>query len=158
MVAYGTQTAETGIGPVGAFPLLLGIILVTTIFDIIGVSVTSADSAPFFAQASRRQRGARQSLWLLANADRVANVCTDVVGDIAGTVSGALAAGVAVHWTGPEPGPLKVALVVGIVSGFTIGLKAVAKTVAIREANRVIRSTGRVLALVWVPKRGSQGR
>lgn len=139
--------------------MLLIIILVTTIFDIIGVSVTSADAAPFFAQASRRRRGARQSLWLLANADRVANVCTDVVGDIAGTVSGALAAGVAVHWTSLEPAPLRVALVVGIVSGFTIGLKAVAKTVAIRQANRVISDTGKVLSLIWVPKRpGEQGR
>ena len=62
------------------------------LFDIIGVAVTAADPRPFHSMAAHKEKGAREALKLLRNADRVSSVCNDVVGDICGIVSGATGA------------------------------------------------------------------
>ena len=59
------------------------------LFDIIGVAVTAADPRPFHSMAAHKEKGAKEALKLLRNADRVSSVCNDVVGDICGIVSGA---------------------------------------------------------------------
>ena len=58
------------------------------LFDIIGVAVTAADPRPFHSMAAHKEKGAKEALKLLRNADRVSSVCNDVVGDICGIVSG----------------------------------------------------------------------
>ena len=62
------------------------------LFDIIGVAVTAADPRPFHSMAAHKEKGAKEALKLLRNADRVSSVCNDVVGDICGIVSGTTAA------------------------------------------------------------------
>ena len=62
------------------------------LFDIIGVAVTAADPRPFHSMAAHKEKGAKEALKLLRNADRVSSVCNDVVGDICGIVSGATGA------------------------------------------------------------------
>ena len=42
--------------------------------------------------AAHKEKGAKEALKLLRNADRVSSVCNDVVGDICGIVSGATGA------------------------------------------------------------------
>ena len=69
------------------------------LFDIIGVAVTAADPRPFHSMAAHKEKGAKEALKLLRNADRVSSVCNDVVGDICGIVSGAT--GPAAKGTGP---------------------------------------------------------
>ena len=65
-----------------AFLILLIIVMVGIIFDIIGVAVTSADEKPFHSMAARKVPGAKESIKLLRNAERVSSICNDVVGDI----------------------------------------------------------------------------
>ena len=85
-----SSAALESTGIVVAVAVLLAFVLLGIVFDIIGFSVTAADPKPFHSMASHRTKGAKQALWLLKNADRVANFCNDVVGDICGIVSGAM--------------------------------------------------------------------
>ncbi|MDP4114325.1 MAG: Mg2+ and Co2+ transporter CorB, partial [Bacillota bacterium] len=56
-----------------AFLVIFLIILVNIIFDIIGTAATAADETPFHAMASRKHYGAKQSIRLIRNADKVSN-------------------------------------------------------------------------------------
>ena len=85
--------ANSGIGV--AFVILFAIVFIGIIFDIIGVSVTSADETPFHAMASRKVPGAKESIRLLRQAEKVSSICNDVVGDICGVVSGSASAVIA---------------------------------------------------------------
>ena len=66
------------------FFVFLGIL-----FDIIGVSVTSADEAVFHSMNSRKVKGADVAVTFKKNAEKVSSFCCDVIGDICGIISGA---------------------------------------------------------------------
>ncbi len=138
--------AVSGIGV--AFLILMLIILLGIIFDIIGVAVTSADEKPFHSMAARKVPGARESISLLRNAERVSSICNDVVGDICGVVSGAASATIAAQilhnftfsW------PRVVGLVMSaLVAGFTVGGKAIGKTFAINSSTKIVHGVGKVI-------------
>ena len=78
-------------GYVSATLILLLFILLGIMFDIIGVAVTAANPKPFNSMASHRVKGAKEALYLIRNAEKVASFCNDVVGDICGIVSGSTA-------------------------------------------------------------------
>ena len=89
LISMGSQSVLSTMHSVFiAFLLLLLVIVLGVVFDIIGVAVTAAEEAPLHARAARKIRGAQTSLRLVKNADKVANICNDVVGDICGTLSG----------------------------------------------------------------------
>ena len=96
------------------------------LFDIIGVAVTAADPRPFHSMAAHKEKGAKEALKLLRNADRVSSVCNDVVGDICGIVSVGVTA---------------------LISGATIGGKALGKPFAMNQSKRVVHLAGRFLHL-----------
>jgi len=122
-----------------SFLLLLFIILVNIIADIIGTAVTAADETPFHSMASRKIYGARRAIRLIRNADRVANVCNDVLGDICGVISGAAGAYVVVRIVGSSSGYSIVELVItGCIASFTVGGKALGKIIAISNSNYII--------------------
>ncbi len=120
------------------------------LFDIIGVAVTAADPRPFHSMAAHKEKGAKEALKLLRNADRVSSVCNDVVGDICGIVSGTTTAVIVVRlqtaFALPESVLLSVA-VTALVSGLTIGGKALGKTVALNKSTSVVYWVGRFLHL-----------
>ena len=58
-------------------------------FDIIGVSVTTADEAVFHSMSSRKVKGANIAVKFKKNADKVSSFCCDVIGDVCGIISGA---------------------------------------------------------------------
>ncbi len=62
--------------------ILILVILTGIISDLIATAVTAADEVPFHAKAADKKRGAKQSVKLIKNADKVSNVCGDVIGDI----------------------------------------------------------------------------
>lgn len=110
------------------------------VFDIIGVAVTAADTKPFYSMASHRTKGAREAIWLINNADKVSNICNDVVGDICGIVSGTTGA-VIVLEIQQKFGlrALLVSIVVtALISGFTIGGKAAGKEFAMKKSKKVV--------------------
>ena len=78
-------------GYVTATLILLLFIALGILFDIIGVAVTAANPKPFNSMAAHRVKGAKEALYLIRNAEKVASFCNDVVGDICGIVSGSTA-------------------------------------------------------------------
>ena len=135
-------------GIFAAFLILLAIVLVGIVFDIVGVSVTSADEKPFHSMASRKVPGAMDAIKLLRNAERVSSICCDVVGDICGVVSGSASATIAALLiSGADLGWSRgVSLVMSaLVAGLTVGGKAIGKTVAMKSATKIVHSVGKVI-------------
>ena len=147
LLTLASETVLDGAGTAVALALLALFIGLGILFDMIGVAVTAADARPFHAMAAHKEKGAKEALRLMKNADRVSSVCNDVVGDICGIVSGATGAVIAAQ--------LQAALslrsvlvsvgVTAVISGMTIGGKALAKTVAMRKSTQVVYLVGRVL-------------
>ena len=160
-----SSAALESTGIVVAVAVLLAFVLLGIVFDIIGFSVTAADPKPFHSMASHRTKGAKQALWLLKNADRVANFCNDVVGDICGIVSGTTAAvivvqlqeainychvrGVQVHMT---LNILVSIVITALISGMTIGGKAAGKEFAMKKCTRIVYTTAKVMLFFGIGK------
>ena len=132
-----------------AFLILFAIILIGIIFDIIGMAVASADEKPFHAMAARKVPGAKESIALLRNAERVSSICNDVVGDICGVVSGSASATIAAQllqnmedFSWPQ---LIGLLMSALCAGLTVGGKAIGKTFAVNSATGIVHSVGKVI-------------
>ena len=132
-----------------SFLILFAFVALGILFDIIGVSVTTADERPFHAMASHREKGAREALRLIRKAGQVSNFCNDVVGDICGIVSGATAAVIVSELSRNFSlnNVLLSLVVTALVSGITIGGKALGKTFAIESSTKVVYGVGRLLAV-----------
>jgi len=134
-------------GYILSFAILLLLIAVGILFDMIGVAVTAADETPFHSMAARKGKGAKEAIRMIKNADRVSNICNDVVGDITGIISGTtmavLAARMVVDFEFPS---LAINLIIsGFVVGLTIGGKALGKGAAIRGSTRIVHMTALVV-------------
>ncbi|MBX6350657.1 MAG: hypothetical protein IRZ11_03995 [Clostridia bacterium] len=133
-------------------PIVLLIVAVAIVLDMLGVAVTAADPVPFHARSSNRESGARQALWLVARADRVASLAMDITGDVTAAVAGAavvsILAGLADDLGLPRP--LMNALGIGLVTFLFIGGKAGVKAYSIRHANAIVHVAG--VALEWIER------
>lgn len=134
-------------GYVMAFLVLAVFILLGISFDIIGVAVTAASTAPFHSMAAHKERGAVEALRLIRNAEKVSSVCNDVVGDIAGIISGTTSALiVAKLMTDLSTQNILIQLgVSALVTGATVGGKAVGKTVAMSNSTRIVLGVGKLI-------------
>lgn len=150
LLSLGSQSILNGTGLTAALLIMVLFIGLGILFDIIGVAVTAADAKPFHAMASHKEKGAKECLMLLRNADRVSSVCNDVVGDICGIVSGTTAAVIVIHLqrTLNTRNILLSVFVTALLSGLTIGGKALGKTLAIRKNKQVVYLAGRVLYIL----------
>ncbi|HYG59423.1 MAG TPA: hypothetical protein VD902_15280 [Symbiobacteriaceae bacterium] len=133
-----------------AFLVVLVLIGTGVVFDILGTAVTAAEQPPLNAMAAKRVSGARQALWLVRNADRVANFANDVVGDVSGAVSGAAGTTVALQFSDAMNGGrlldhIVSLAMIGLIAGLTVGGKAAGKRFAIDNATHVVVVAGRVI-------------
>ncbi|HEY8348593.1 MAG TPA: Mg2+ and Co2+ transporter CorB [Clostridiales bacterium] len=129
-----------------AFLVILVIILINIIFDTIGTAVTAAEEAPFHAMASKKLYGAKQAIRLIRNADKVSNVCNDVVGDICGIISGAAGAYIIFRLIGSSGNVTAVELIVtGMITALTVGGKALGKIIALQNSNYIIYKVGSII-------------
>ena len=132
-----------------SFAILIIIILISILADIIGTAVTVASEAPLHAKAAKRVHGSQQGVILIRNADRVANICNDVVGDTTGTVAGALGIALAFQiysYSNSWDQFVLNILITGIIASMTISGKAIGKKYALNHANEVIFFVGRIMA------------
>ncbi|MBP5679172.1 MAG: hypothetical protein J6X28_05070 [Bacilli bacterium] len=128
------------------FHLWLGIIitilfiLLGILFDIIGVSVTSAEEAIFHSMSSRKVKGASVAVKFKKNADKVSSFCCDVIGDVCGIVSGAAGTAItAILVTEYHTELLITSLIVAaIIASLTIGGKAIGKSFAINKSSIIL--------------------
>lgn len=128
------------------------IIIISIIFDIIGTAVTAAEEAPFHAMASRKLYGAKEALFLIRNADKVSNICNDVVGDICGVISGAASAYIVVKIFGEGINLNTIFAdlgITGLVASSTVGGKALGKSIAIVNSNYIIYRVGKIFKALF---------
>lgn len=121
--------------------MLLSVILIGILFDIIGVSVTSADQKLFHSMAANKIQEGKVAIDLIKNADKVSSFCNDVIGDMAGIISGALGASL-LSKIANRYADINVILVgtliTACIAGFTVGGKSLGKTVAINKYKEII--------------------
>lgn len=134
---------------VTAFLVILLIILINILFDIVGIAATAADETPFHAMASRKIFGARQCIKLIRNADKVSNLCNDVIGDICGIISGAAGAYIVFRIIGSRQEITIIELVVtGCITAFTVGGKSLGKILAIRNSSFIVYRVGVIIHFI----------
>lgn len=126
--------------------LWLGIIItllfisIGILFDIIGVSVTSADEKVFHSMNSRKVKGASVAVKFKKNADKVSNFCCDVIGDVCGIISGAAGTTITAILVSKFGFNLLFTglVVAATIAALTIGGKAMGKSFAINKSNIIL--------------------
>jgi len=147
VLSFGSSSALNGSGWIVAVVVLVVFIALGIVFDMIGVAVTAADPSPFHSMAAHKEKGGKEAIRLLNNADHVSSFCNDVVGDICGIVSGTTAAVIVVELQKAFTVPV-LAISIGVtalISGLTIGGKALGKKAAINDCTRVVYRVARIL-------------
>lgn len=112
-------------------------------FDIIGVAVTVANEHEFHAKATKKVKGSKDSIYLIRNAPKVANICADVIGDICGVLSGAISALISMKFT--EQFDLNFDLQFlfsALVAALTVGGKALGKNIANNNSTKIVHAVG----------------
>lgn len=127
------------------------------LFDLVGTAAAAADIGPLNAKAARRVTGARRGVFLVKNAERVANFCNDVAGDISGIISGTLAAIIVfklvVNYQSAQGDFYLNILLTALVAAVTVGGKAWGKVIAINHATEVILFAGLIITRMEKPFR-----
>ena len=135
LMSWSSSTALSTVGITLATLTVLILVTIGILFDILGVAVTSADKPPLVAMTTRRVPGARQALWMVQNADRMASICNDVtmrIGEKMG-LSSTFVVGI---------------LVAAFIAAFTVGGKAIGKRLAIKRSKDILMLTGRAAAFL----------
>lgn len=130
--------------------LLIFLILGSIVADAIGIAVTSCDLAPLSAMASRRVYGSKTAIKLVKNAEKVNNICSDVIGDIFGIISGTCTVVIVlklVLLTDSVSEQWWTILISSLVGACTIGGKAYMKNIAIHNAKNFVMLVARILAV-----------
>lgn len=124
---------------IGVIVTLLFIIL-GILFDIIGVSVTTADEKVFHSMNSRKVKGANIAVLFKKNSEKVSSFCCDVVGDICGVISGSTAVTISTLISKATSVNLffMTLLTTAIVASLTIGGKAIGKSFAINKCDIIL--------------------
>lgn len=136
------------------FFVLLFIIAIGIVFDIIGLSVATAEEAPFHSLSSRRVKGAKEAISLLRSAQQISNLCNDVVGDIAGIVAGASSATIAMSiavFLKMNDATICSLILTALSAAITVGGKAVGKGIALKYNNSIMFTIGKICYYVKLP-------
>lgn len=157
-----SELALSGAGVVVAVIVIVVFIVISIFADMVGVAVTAADLQPFRAMASKKVRGAKESISLIKNADKVASVCADVIGDICGILSGAAGATVAVALiNGTMSNFVTVviaSLVSAVIAALTIFGKALCKKYSMKYCEKIILIIGKFFSIFHVQKKQKSNR
>ena len=151
LMSYISNTAIPNINLFLGIIVTLFFVFLGILFDIIGVSVTSADEAVFHSMNSRKVKGANVAVIFKKNSSKVSNFCCDVIGDISGIISGAsgmtIATIIALKY---NYNVLLVNLLcASIISSLTIGGKALGKSFAINKSNIILYEFAKFISIFY---------
>jgi len=120
-------------------------IVVSVIFDMVGVAVTSLDVKQLEKFAG--QKGYQTAIKLNQNTEKVSSFCGDVVGDICGILSGAGGVSLVVnmHIQNANIYFLVTCIVSSLIAGITIFGKAIMKGYAVDNCETVVMKTSSLL-------------
>lgn len=150
-LSFVSQTTIPNLSIFWGIIITLLFILIGIIFDIVGVSVTSADEKVFHSMNSRKVKGAKVAVIFKKNADKVASFCNDVIGDICGIVSGAAATTIAVGISNTLNFNLLFVnlTVAAIVASLTIGGKAMGKSFAMNKSDIILYEFAKFISIFY---------
>ena len=129
--------------------LLFLLIAISIVFDTIGIAATSCDLAPLLSMASRKVPGSKKAIGLVKNAEKVSNICCDVIGDICGIISGACTVAIVTKLIidNPTLNYWMSIVVSSLVGAITVGGKSFFKTVAMKKSKDILLLVSRVLSI-----------
>lgn len=125
------------------------LLFINIVFDIIGMAFASAKLEPILAMASRKVRGAKKSIKLLKNANKVSSFCQDIMGDICGIVSGAAGTTAVVVIAGDASTTtilIVSTIISGLIASLTIAGKATTKKLAMNNSTNIVIFVGKILS------------
>jgi CBS domain containing-hemolysin-like protein len=127
--------------------IVIFFILIGVIFDMIGIAVASASEGPFHSMASKRVKGAKTSVKMIKNAEKVSAFCNDVIGDICNIISGSAGAVIAVSIASKSSvDPVVISLLVtAFIASITICGKAMGKSYAINKSEVIIYKFAKII-------------
>ena len=141
--------STVGMEKLSVFPaviMLFVVILLGVLFDIVGVAVTVANEHEFHAKATKKVKGSKNSIILIKNASKVANICADVIGDICGVLSGAISALITMKIASQFALSFNIQfLMSALVAAITVCGKAVGKDVANKFSTPIVHTVGVIL-------------
>lgn len=144
--SYISANGVSNLNLISAILILILVIGVGIFFDIIGVAVTVANEDEFHAKATKKVKGSKDSIKLIRNAPRVANICADVIGDICGVLSGAISALISMKITQQFGLSFDLQfLLSAVVAALTVGGKALGKGVANKKSTPIVHAVGIIL-------------
>ena len=144
--SYVSTNGVSNLSLIPAILILVLVIIIGIFFDIIGVSVTVANEEEFHAKATKKVKGSKDSIKLIKNAPKVANICADVIGDICGVLSGAISALISIKITTELQMPFDIQFVLSaLVSALTVSGKAFGKEIANKNSTEIVHKVGIVL-------------
>lgn len=144
--SYISTNGVANLNLFSAILILVIVVFLGIVFDIIGVAVTVANEEEFHAKASKKISGSKESIKLIKNASKVANICADVIGDICGVLSGAISALVSVKITNQFGMNFNIQfLMSALVSALTVGGKAIGKEIANKNSTKIVHFVGKII-------------
>lgn len=127
--------------------LVLIFIFIGVIFDIIGLSVATAEEKIFHSMATKNVKGAKQAIKLINKKDRMSSFLNDVIGDICGVISGSCGLAISIKLAtilGTNQ-ILTTIIITSLISALTIGGKAFGKTIAINNCNEILFEFSKII-------------
>ena len=107
---------------------------------------TVANEEEFHAKATKKVKGSKDSIKLIKNAPKVANICADVIGDICGVLSGSISALIAIKVAQEVQLPFNIQFILSaLVSALTVSGKAFGKGIANKNSTEIVHKVGIVL-------------
>ena len=144
--SYVSTNGVSNLSLIPAILILVLVILLGIFFDIIGVALTVANEEEFHAKATKKVKGSKDSIKLIKNAPKVANICADVIGDICGVLSGAISALIAIKISSEFEMPFNIQFILSaLVSALTVSGKAFGKEIANNNSTEIVHKVGIVL-------------
>ncbi|WP_241080867.1 hypothetical protein [Natranaerofaba carboxydovora] len=131
--------------------VLFLVIMIGIVFDLIGISATSAVESNLNARAANKVYGAKKAVKLVKNRDQVASFCADVIGDIAGIATGSITAILVMRMIVLQEfaGTTTLNIILtALVSSLTVGGKALGKYIAVTFGTEVIFYVGKILTRI----------
>jgi len=153
-LSYLSESALSDVNITIAAVVLCVFILIGVAFDLVGTAVTAVEVKSFHSMAAKKVHGAKASLYLVARAPAVSNICNDVIGDICGVISGSMGAVLATEIASALGINVffSTLAVTALTASLTVFLKSIGKNIAIAFCDKIIFAVARSLCFI-IPER-----
>lgn len=140
LLSFLSELLVPNVGFVFLILLTLLFIGIGIIFDMIGISVTVADIKIFNSMAAKKIKGSKLAGKFIKNSEKVSSFCNDVIGDICGIISGACGISISEAISNVTDMNIMIVtlIVTGLIASITIGGKAIGKSIAINNSNKIL--------------------